>query len=144
MLTKTITYTDYDGNSKTEEFRFNLSKAELMELEITTKGGFVKLLQDVVAANDKSEIFKLFKTIILKSYGEKSPDGKYFYKTGKDGVPLSAAFEQTEAYTELLMEVASNADAAADFVNRILPGDLAKEANITVLSVPKTESKYFS
>jgi len=117
MLKKTISYTDYDGNLRTEDFYFNLSKAEVTEMELSAEGGLSKMLEKIVASQDSKRIMEIFKDIILKAYGEKSPDGKRFIKN-KD---LREGFSQTEAYSELFMELATNADAASSFVNGIVP-----------------------
>ena len=117
MLKKTITYTDYNGNERTEDFYFNLSKAEITEMEMGVSGGLVEMINRIVAAQDAPEIIKIFKNLILKSYGVKGLDGKQFIKSEE----LSTAFSQTEAYSELFMELATNAEAAATFVNGIVP-----------------------
>ena len=129
MLKKSITYRDYNGVEYTEDFYFNLSKAEVMEMELGTTGGLAEMIQKIVAAQDAPAIIKLFKDLVLKAYGEKSPDGKRFIKSPE----LATAFSQTEAYSELFMELATNAEAAAAFVNGIVPADLAKEASAPVL-----------
>lgn len=117
MLKKTITYKDFDGNERTEDFYFNLTKAEVMEMELGVTGGMTQMLQKIIEKQDSKQIIEIFKEIILKSYGEKSPDGKRFVKNQE----LRDAFEQTNAYSELFMELATNADAATAFVNGILP-----------------------
>lgn len=117
MLKKTITYTDYDGNERTEDFYFNLSKAETVELEAGTTGGLTKMLQKIVAEQDNKRIVEMFKDFVLKTYGEKSPDGKRFIKSKE----LSEAFSQTEAYSELYMELAFDDKAAANFINGVIP-----------------------
>lgn len=120
MLKKTITFTDYDGNERTEHFWFNLSKAEIMEMELLTEGGMEQMIQNVIDAQDVPTLVKLFKDLILKSYGEKSPDGRRFIKNDK----LTEEFTQTEAYSQLFMELATDADAATKFVNGIIPDDI--------------------
>jgi hypothetical protein len=117
MLKRTIKYTDFNGEEREEDFYFNLTKAEVMELELSTEGGLVQKIQKIVAARDSEQILTLFKGLILNSYGEKSPDGKRFIKNAE----LKASFEQTEAYSDLFMELASDADAAAAFVAGIIP-----------------------
>ena len=117
MLKKTITYTDYKGNERTEDFFFNLTKAELMEMELTTDGGMAEYIDRIVKAQNQAQIVTVFKKLLLKSYGEKSEDGRRFVKSPE----ISEAFSQTEAYSELFMELATNSDAAADFVNGIIP-----------------------
>lgn len=117
MLKKTITYVDYDGNERTEDFYFNLSKAELIEIETSNNGGLSKMIEKLVAEQDMKRIIEIFKDIILKAYGEKSLDGKRFIKSAE----LRDSFEQTEAYSQLFMELATNAEAAAAFVNGITP-----------------------
>ncbi len=127
MLKKTITYVDYNGEERKEDFYFNLSKAEVMEMELSTTGGLAEMIQRIVAAKDAPAIIKIFKDLVLKAYGEKSPDGKRFMKVDDNGKPLYIAFSQTEAYSQLFMELATDADAAAAFVNGIIPADMAKQ-----------------
>ena len=117
MLKKTITYVDYNGAERTEDFYFNLSKAEVMEMEMSTSGGLAEMIKKIVAPQDAPAIIKIFKDLILKAYGEKSPDGKRFIKSEE----IATSFSQTEAYSQLFMELATNADEAAKFVNGIIP-----------------------
>lgn len=121
MLKKTITYKDYNGTERTEDFYFNLTKAEVMEMEMSTSGGLAEMIENIVKAQDSPSIIKIFKNLILKAYGEKSPDGKRFMKVNDAGVPLSVAFSQTEAFSILFMELATDAEAASNFVNGIIP-----------------------
>lgn len=123
MLKKKVTYTDYNGVERTEDFYFNLSKAEIMEMELGTTGGFAEMIQKVVAAQDAPTLIKIFKDLVLKAYGEKSADGKRFIKSDE----IATAFSQTEAYSQIFMELATDADAATKFVNGIIPKDMAEE-----------------
>lgn len=122
MLKKTVTYVDYNGVERTEDFYFNLSKAEVAEMELSVQGGFSKMLEEIIASKDNVQIVNLFKQMVLKSYGEKSPDGRRFIKSDE----IAQAFAQTEAYSEIFMELALNEDKAAEFVNGILPANLDK------------------
>ena len=117
MLKKTFTYTDYNGVERTEDHYFNLSKAELMEMELSTTGGLAEMINKIVAAQDAPAIVKVFKELVLKAYGQKSADGRRFIKSQE----LADEFSQTEAYSQLFMELATDADAAAKFVNGIVP-----------------------
>lgn len=117
MLKLTRTYNDYNGVSRTEDFYFNLTQAEITEMELSVDGGLVEMINRIVAAQDGKQIIALFKDIILRSFGEKSPDGKRFIKNQE----LRDAFAQTEAYSDLFMELATDSKAAADFVNGIIP-----------------------
>lgn len=117
MLKKTIKYTNYNGVELTEDFYFNLTTAEIMEMELGTSGGLAEMINRIVAAQDAPAIITVFKDLILKAYGEKSADGKYFRKSRE----ISEAFAQTEAYSILFMELATDADAAAKFINGIVP-----------------------
>lgn len=117
MLKKTITYTDYNDQERTEDFYFNLTKAEAMEMELSVDGGFTSYIDRIIKAKNFPELVKVFKVLILKAYGEKSPDGKRFIKSEE----LSNEFAQTEAYSQLYVELATDADAAAAFVNGIAP-----------------------
>ena len=117
MIKKTIKYVDFKGNEREEDFYFNLSKPELMEMELTTKGGMSDYLEKIVKAQTKEELIKWFKLIILKAYGEKSEDGRRFIKSEE----LSTAFSQTGAYEKLYMELVSDEQKASDFINAIVP-----------------------
>lgn len=117
MLKKTMTYTDYDGVQRTESFYFNLTKAEIVEMEYDIEGGMQKMLEEIVEKLDGKKIMAFVKKVILKAYGEKSADGKRFVKSEE----LSLAFAQTEAYSDLYIELVSDAKALADFVNAIIP-----------------------
>lgn len=133
MLKKTITYTDYDGLERTEEFRFNLTKAELVDMELTTAGTFSETMKRIIAEKDIIRIAKLFKELLLKSYGVKSDDGKRFVKSQE----LSEAFSQTEAYSDLYIELLSNPEEAAKFFAEVAPKidevSAVPERNVTVL-----------
>ena len=120
MLKKTIKYTDYNGETREEDFYFNLSKAEVTEMELSKEGGMSEYIKKISAAQNAPELIKLFKEIITKSYGEKSLDGKRFIKNKE----LTEAFTQTEAYSELFVELASNADEAVKFINGIMPKNM--------------------
>ena len=124
MLKKTITYHDYNGVEYTQDFYFNLSKAEIMEMEMGTTGGLAEMITKIVAAQDAPAIIKIFKDLILKSYGQKSLDGKRFEKSEK----LYTEFAQTEAYSVLLDELCTNAEAAAAFINGIIPSNLEESS----------------
>ena len=124
MLKKTITYNDYNGVQRTEDFYFNFNKAEIMEMEMGTTGGYAEMIQRIVAAQDAPTIIKIFKDLVLKAYGEKSLDGRQFIKKEESAI----AFSQTNAYSQLFMELATDSKAAADFVNGVMPADLVAQA----------------
>lgn len=96
MLKKTMTYEDYNGVPRTEDFYFNLTPAEVTEMELSVDGGLVEMINRVVAAQDGKQIINVFKDIILRAYGEKSPDGKRFVKNQE----IRDAFAQTNAYSD--------------------------------------------
>lgn len=117
MLKKSIKYTDYNGVERDEIFYFNLSKAEIVEMELSAKGGLSEQLKAIIASDDEQKIIETFKKIILKAYGVKSEDGKRFIKSKE----LQEEFSQTEAYSELFMELSTQTEAAAEFINGIVP-----------------------
>ena len=135
MLKETITYTDYDGNERTENFYFNLTQAECVEMELSTSGGLEQSIQRIIEAKDHAQIVETFKSLILKAYGEKSPDGKHFYKSPE----ISANFASTEAYSVLFMKLASDSKEATRFFNGIIPQipeELKKTAAAEVAAIP--------
>lgn len=124
MLVKRISYTDYNGNQRSEDFYFNLNKGEIFNLQFGTEGGLDKAIQKIIQTEDTPKIVKIFQDIILNAYGIKSDDGRRFIKSEE----ISTEFKQTEAYSELLMELVSDEKKAADFINALMPKDLAEEA----------------
>ena len=124
MLKKVITYEDFDGNKRTDTCWFNLTKAECMEMELIATGGMQKMIQQIIDEQDSKRLVAIFKEIILKSYGEKSADGRYFKKSKE----ISENFAATGAYSELFMELATNADAASEFINGVIP-QVSEEGN---------------
>ena len=116
MLKKSITYVDFNDNERTEDFYFNLTKAEVMEIEVSNSGGLVKTMETLMVEKDSAKILTIFKDIILKAYGEKTLDGKRFVKNQE----IRESFAATEAYSVLFMSML-NADTAAEFINGITP-----------------------
>ena len=116
MFKKTITYEDYNGVKRTEDFHFHFSKAEIIEMQLSTAGGLDATIKRIVAANNEPEIIKYFKDLVLWRF-MKSPE-------------ISRAFAETEAYSVLFMELATDAKAAAEFVNGLLPADVREQAKV--------------
>ena len=123
MLTKTVKYTDYNGNERTETLNFNLTKAEIAEMELSMPGGMSVTVQRIIEAQDTKELIAIFKDLLLSSYGVKSLDGRRFIKNEQ----LREEFSQTEAYSEMFMELATNAEAASEFINKIIPTDMQEQ-----------------
>ena len=117
MYIKTINYTDYNGNTRTEDHYFNLTEAEALEMEMSTNGGFSERIKRIIAAQDTATLITIFKDLIKKSYGRKSLDGRKFEKSEE----IFNEFKDTEAYSILFMELATDAKAATEFVNGIAP-----------------------
>jgi hypothetical protein len=124
MYSRKVKYEDYDGNEREVECYFNLNKAELLELQMSWDGGLEKVLEKIIAEHDQKRMIEMFKMIILKSYGQKSLDGNRFIKNEQ----LTEEFTQTEAYSELFMLFATDADAASEFINGIIPKSLIEES----------------
>lgn len=122
MTSITKTYSDYNNKERTETFNFHLNKAELTEMELTVNGGLSAMIDTAVKANNNATLIKVFKELVLRSYGVKSDDGRRFIKSEE----LSKEFSQTEAYSIIFMELATDADMASKFVNGIVPADLSK------------------
>lgn len=120
MLKKTIKYTDFEDNQREEDFYFNLTKAEAFELEFSKDGGVSGFIRRVTAEQNKTKIVEFFKEFVLKTVGIKSPDGKRFMKSDE----IRQAFADTQAYSDLFMELATNAESAAAFIKGVLPVDM--------------------
>lgn len=135
MLIKEIKYEDFNGNEVEEKFYFNLSSAELTEWQLSVDGGLEQKINKIINSRNVPEIAALFKEIIMMSYGEKSDDGKRFIKSKE----LTDSFIQTEAYSNLYMELVQDDKAAADFINGIIPKKLRDQAENVKKSNPKIE-----
>lgn len=120
MIKKTITYTDYNGQSQTEDFYFNLSKIELTRLDLSKDGGYESMINKIISEGNVSKIFEMLEEIVTLSYGEKSEDGKQFVKNDT----IRQNFVNSAAYQELVFELISDENAAAKFVTGIVPQDL--------------------
>ena len=132
MIKKTIKYTDYNGVEKTEDFYFNLTKAELIEMEATTPGGMLETLKKITGKVDAPVLMRTFKNFILDSYGEITADGRF-----RKSAELKEAFSQTAAYDELFTELILNGASAAEFMNGIIPQGIAQ---LTQKSADKSAS----
>ena len=124
MRKETIKFTDYNGTEQTRDYYFNLNKAEIMKMEMSTKGGLAERIKRIVDTQDQPAIIEVFEDLIKRSFGVKTPDGIGFEKKKED----LEAFMATEAYSELFMKLATDADAAAAFINGIIPADMSQEA----------------
>lgn len=123
MLKRTIKFTDYNDEEVEETFYFNLSKPELIELEVEYKGGIQATFKRLSETNDTQALFAMFKRIVLLSYGEKSEDGKRFVKSAA----ISDNFTQTPAYEILFMELTTDENAIVEFLKGVLPKDMQEE-----------------
>lgn len=132
MFTKSITFTDYNGNQRTEDHFFNLTEAEALELEMSTNGGFSERIKRIIAAQDTATLITIFKDLIKLSYGRRSLDGRKFEKSEE----IFNDFKDTPAYSILFMELATDAQAATEFVNGIAP----KKKDGTVTPAPTTNA----
>lgn len=130
MYKKSITYEDYDGNKRTEDFYFNITKSELIEMENSELGGLSTNLQKILKDQDNVATMKFFKNLIFKAYGEKSADGRRFEKSEK----LSKEFSETPAYDQFFMELSTDSKAASDFFNGIMPKDISSGVDMEKLS----------
>lgn len=137
MLKKTITFEDYNGEEVTEDFYFNMSKAELMELQVSEKDGFAETLQKIVQSQDGEQIIGSFKKIILLAVGKKSEDGRRFIKNDE----VTNDFAQTNAFSELFMELATNAESAAAFVRGIVPAGMGDEVKANDVQLPASDGE---
>lgn len=123
MYKRTITYKDYNGNERTEDYRFNLTEAELTKMQLGTSGGMAEMIKRIIEKQDAPSIMAVLEELIDRSYGERSLDGKRFMKSKE----LTEEFKQTEAYSILFMDLVSDDVKAAEFVNGIMPESIAKE-----------------
>lgn len=129
MHIEKIKFTDYNGTEQEREYYFNLNKAEILEMEMSENGGLDKLIERIVSTQDTKELISLFKGFVIKAYGEKSIDGLVFDKSQA----VKDRFVQSEAYSELFMRLATDAEYAANFVNAVVPQEAIEEAKKAAL-----------
>lgn len=126
MIKKTITFTDYNGNQRTKDYYFNLTKAEIYEMQLSVNGSFTAYIQKIIESEDSASIVAVFKELLLKSYGEKSLDGEFFMKNDE----LREKFACSEAYSILFTELATDDVAAANFINGVVPKEISEKKEI--------------
>lgn len=122
MLIRTIEFEDFDGNIRKEEHCFHMSKAEIIKW-LTTSGDYTldRVLDRLAKERNGKKVMEIFEDLIRRSYGKKSLDGRRFMKSDE----ISREFMETEAYSILFTELVSDAKKAANFVNSIIPKDIA-------------------
>lgn len=119
MLKKVIKWTDFNGVEREQPFYFNLTKAEMMKMELSTDGGFTEFITRVVQAKDSKTLVELFENFILTAYGEKDADGVHFRKSQE----IRDNFASTEAFSVLFMELLTDEAKAIEFINGLAPTD---------------------
>lgn len=122
MVKKTIAYVDYNGVERTEDFYFNLNQAEILQLEMSVEGGWLEMVKKISSTQDAPSIMNVFKKVVDMTYGEKSADGRRFIKSPE----LTEGFVQTEAYSNLFVELLTNPDLFAEFMNQVVETNNAK------------------
>lgn len=120
MIKKTVTYEDYNGEMRTETFYFHFTEAEILDMEMSTEGGFAERIQRIIDAKDQSALMKLIKKFVIDAYGVKSPDGKRFIKNDE----VKAAFLECPAYSDIFMDMVTDDKLAAEFVNGVVPKNM--------------------
>lgn len=119
----TLSYVDFNGLQRTETFYFNLTKAELLDMQLTTYGGYAETVKAIIDAKDQPALIAIFKELLRKAYGKKSPDGRRFDKSPE----IVADFVNCQAYSDLYMKLVMDDEYAADFIAKLIPADLAAE-----------------
>ena len=133
MFKKTMTYTDWNGVERTEDVYFNLSKAEILEMQLTTEGGFDNMLERMIKAKDTIALVKLYKQLILKAYGKKSEDGRRFEKSEE----ITREFVESPLFSDIYMELTLDDEKAQEFVRGIMPADLSRQVDEALKQTPE-------
>ena len=123
MLRKEVEYKDFDGNDRKDVLWFLLNEVEITEMDLETSGGLVKYMESIIDTNDVNQLITIFKDLLIRSYGERSMDGKHFYKDDK----IRNEFVSSAAYPVLYMEMVSDADKAVEFINGIVPSNIREQ-----------------
>lgn len=123
MLKKTLTYTDFDEVERTEDFYFNLTKPEIVLLDAELEGGLEGSFAKAAGSGDLKKMIDIFRLLLLRSYGQKSADGKRFLKSEE----ISKDFECSAAYPEFFMELAGKENTLTEFILGIVPKDVREQ-----------------
>lgn len=123
MLRKEVKYKDFDGNDRKDVLWFHLNEVEITEMDLETSGGLVKYMESIIDTNDVNQLIAIFKDLLIRSYGERSMDGKHFYKDDK----IRNEFVSSAAYPVLYMEMVSDANKAVEFINGIVPSNIREQ-----------------
>ena len=123
MLRKEVEYKDFDGNDRKDVLWFHLNEVEITEMDLETSGGLVKYMESIIDTKDVNRLITIFKDLLIRSYGERSMDGKHFYKDDK----IRNEFVSSAAYPVLYMEMVSDADKAVEFINGIVPSNIREQ-----------------
>ena len=117
MIKETLTYVDYNGVERTEDFYFHLSKAEILDIETTMPNGSIEeWANSIFATREYDKLWKLFSNLVKQSYGIKSADGRRFMKSEE----ISKEFSETEAYPVLIEKFLTEPDFASNFFNSLV------------------------
>lgn len=122
MLKKTYTYIDYNGVERTETFYFHFTEAEILDMEMSAEGGFAERVQRIVDAKDQAALMKVIKNFVIDAYGVKSDDGRRFIKNDK----VKTEFVECPAFSDIFMDMVTNDELAAEFVNGVIPDTMKK------------------
>lgn len=120
MFKKTVTYKDYNDVERTETYHFHFSEAEILDMEMSVEGGFAERVQKIIDANDQTKLMKVIQKFVIDAYGVKSEDGKRFIKNEQ----VKTEFIESPAYSKIWMELVTNDQVAADFINNVIPADM--------------------
>ena len=123
MLKKTVTYTDYNGVERTEAFYFHYNEAEILDMEMSTEGGFAERIQKIIDAKDQVSLMQVIKKFVIDAYGVKSEDGKRFIKNDA----VRTEFLESPAYSQIWMELVMDDEIAADFINNVIPSGIKEK-----------------
>lgn len=134
MIKKTVTYTDYNGEERTETFYFHYTEAEILDMEMSEEGSFADRIQRIIDAKDKTALMKLVKKFVIDAYGVKSEDGKRFMKNDE----VKAAFVECPAYSDIFMDMVTDDELAAEFVNGVIPGTM--KDRVAKLTIKKSDN----
>lgn len=120
MFRKVVAYTDFLGNEREKTLYFHLTEAEVLQWEGMLSGTLSEKIQQIQQSKNLDETIKVFTEIIDKAYGDLTPDGEYFYKSPE----ILAKFKATQAYSKFYMELATNDEVGAAFINEIFPAEM--------------------
>lgn len=141
MITKTVTYEDFDGAQQTETLWFNISKSKWIETELngvdlpdgTHVDSYSAYLKSFVngdgSITDVKGMMGAIKDLIGRAYGVRK--GSKFEQTPE----IAADFLDSQAYDQFFWDLVTDPKSASAFIEGLVPKEILAQAQADTVGV---------